>query len=247
MGVDSYYLSNNLVKGFGKMWFLQTYHAAEGDSGRRLLGSVVQEMKPFLATHYPMPFQMTTPEIIRAALERSRERLGIPAGDPMVLKDRFSGGGHTVTINKKDLFNAHAGPFPSIPASAQLVVDYARLASFSVSFDDTTSMEYIPTDYLARLYKYMDGDARRINPDIVVDIAGNYIVDQILVAKNFRVAFESTQVFDTEFVAQLSYMNATGGGQLKFSITDKKTLVAEIKGDREYVVAFKTIDWDDLG
>ena len=110
-------------------------------------------------------------------------------------------------------------------------------------------MRYIPTGYLAQLYQAVSGDATQIQPGLAIRIDDNYIVDQILLAQDFSITFESEADFDAEFNAKLEHLSALPEveGKVAFNRKTNKRIEVKVQNGPSYLVAFKVIDWHDLG
>jgi hypothetical protein len=251
MPSSDFYWSRNLIRGLGKMWFpLSLQEAASTGGGESLLGSVVEELHGgFLGLgSYPAPYHMTTPKLILEALEKKQSDLSLPA--KLILETSLTVPQQTLTVSKKGSLQAGVGPFPSLPGVFDLNIDYSRMASVNISFGTSTRAKYIPTDFLARLYNSVKGDAAKIDKYLAIKIDDNYIVDQILVANEFSVTFESQEAFDAEFGAKIDYLNTLpAGGHAKFVLDQKKNkrVTVQVKNGPDYLLALKVVDWDDLG
>lgn len=253
MSSSRYYFSRKLVKGFGKMRFLiNLQEAASSGGGRSLLGSVVKELRSggFLgigAEHYPMPAHLSTPGMVLGALGARREALEL-GDESLTLETELRPSAQTLRVTKKDSYQAGLGSFPSLPVNVRLGIDYERMASVEMSFGPSTRLEYIPTGYLSRLYRTLDGDSGKVDPAVAVDVDENAIVDGILLARELSVAFESTSDFDAEFDANLQQINSLPelGGKVHVARETRRRVVARIADGPFYLVALRTIDWDDL-
>lgn len=250
MSAGQYYWSQNLIKGFGKMWFPLALKSLKDENDESLLGSVVQQLGSvflFVGSHYPAPYHMTTPNLILRRLNELRQEIGLQNGDEIVTREHLVVPGQTLKITKKTAVKGDIGPFPAIPASVNFDIDYSRMESVTISFGDNTEIRYIAVDYLARLYKYLNGDANQIDPGIAVEIDENYIVDQVLIAREFDVQFESQAEFSMSIDAKIDQANAEAGGGVLFSKTTERTITARIQGEKSYLVGFSISDWDDFG
>jgi hypothetical protein len=252
MPPSDFYWSRNLIRGLGKMWFpLSLQEATSTGGGESLLGSVVEELHGgFLGLQqYPAPYHMATPKLILDALQKRRSALELPA--ELTLRANLAVPQQTLNVTKKASLKTGVGPFPSLPGTFSLDVDYSRMVSVSISFGSNTHIKYIPTDFLSRLYNSVKGDAAKVDKNLAIRIDDNYIVDQILVANEFTVTFESQEEFDAEFQAKLDYLNTlqpvSGQATFTFDQQKKKRVTIQIKGGPDYLLALKVLDWDDLG
>ena len=255
MSSSEYYWSRKLVRGFGKMWFpIVAHNASSPGGGESLLGSVVKEIVSgwfsFLGIgeHYPMPYHMTKPRLIHDRLDAGRSELGIGSNENLILEAGVNAPGQTLRVEEKHKLKADVGPFPSLPVSAGLDIDYSRIKNATIQFGPDTKVQYIPRDYLARLHRSLDGDSDRIDPSVAIDIAENYIVDRILLAKSFTVTLESKSKFDAEFRAKLDAVNSLPDvqGKVSFSTDSDRRINANIDAGEYYLIALKVVDWDDL-
>ncbi|MEP0912599.1 hypothetical protein NDI45_16945 [Leptolyngbya sp. GB1-A1] len=245
MPSSNFYWSRNLISGFGKMWFLITPQETDSNGGgASLLGSVVEEFDGGLFSYYPAPYHMATPKLIRDAIELRRDKLNLDNGESIVLEIKFAS--LRISTERRKSIKSGIGNFPSIPVF--LDVDYSRMVSITVELE-SAKMQYISTDYLSRLYKLVDGDDNLIEPSLGIDIDNNYIVDQILLANQYNVIFESDSNFSSQFEAEISFVNAQNAGKISVSLdrVNKKRVTAKVHNGQDYLVAFKVIDWDDLG
>ena len=243
---SQYYFAENLISGFGKTRFLQVFHRAETSAGADLLGSVVARMG-WIFGRYPSPFHMTKPQTVLQSIKRNRENLSISADDPIVQTTVLSGVNQALKIKRSHVYQANVSNIPNVPVEAQLAIDYERLVQFTFNFSAGARVEYIPTDYLARLYRWCDGKYKIAMPQEAIDVDDNYIVDQVLIAKNVAMQFASSEKFDGSFVAKVEHLNATVGATVKYSILDERTLGVNVVDGVDYLIGFKVIDWDDLG
>jgi len=84
-------------------------------------------------------------------------------------------------------------------------------------------------------------------PDVAISIEKNLLVDEVLLAKNFKYSFESKEAFGEDFQAKIKYAGVGAGAEIKFNLVNDHTLEAQIADGKEYLIAFKTISWGDLG
>jgi len=64
---------------------------------------------------------------------------------------------------------------------------------------------------------------------------------------NPTMEFKSREKFGADFVAKLDYLNVKVGASVKYALVDERTVTASVIDGADYLVALKTIDWDDLG
>lgn len=243
---SKYYFAENLINGFGKTKFLQVFHRADTSAGADLVGSIVDRAGPIWG-RYPVPFHMTKPQALLGALQTHRGALSIAPDDPIVQKTELSGLSQSVSIKHAHIFQTDLSALPNIPLEAQFLVDYERITGCTFNFQAGARVEYIPTDYLSRLHRWCDGNYRVAMPDIAVKVDREYIVDQVLIAKNVSMQFSSKEKFDTSIEAKVKEINASVGGKAKFGLTSDTTLSVSVLDNIEYLVGLKVIDWDSLG
>lgn len=152
----------------------------------------------------------------------------------------------TITISRKDTYEAGVKDLPGLPIGISFRVDYALMESMVLSFGEGTDVQYIPTGYLSRLYEALDGRDQDIDPDDPVDIDDEWIVHRILLASTFEISSNSTKEFKTEIEAEFKKKNAEAGGKVVLERTSKKAIKASIKDGPVYLVALSVIDWGDL-
>lgn len=251
MASSDYYWTRHLIQGFGKMWFLIVPQEADSPGGgENLLGSVVNEIEGrlfppnggIIGKDYPEPYPITTPQLILKEIKLHRQELGIVADDPIVQEVKYVG--LSLKIDKKRLLKVDVGGFPSLPAT--LSIDYSRMSSITISFGENTRRKFIPTGYLSSLKNFVGGDDRKIAANVNID--KETIIHQILLTNEYQVTFESISVFDSNFEAAIQQANQLNSGKLELeidSITRQQVSVA-VRGDRDYLIALKDIDWDDF-
>jgi hypothetical protein len=233
------------------MWFPLAIHEASSlGGGLSLLGSVVEELSSGIfgwGDRYPAPYHMTTPRLVLSALSRNRDALGLD--EPFVLETTLTPSTQTLKVKKKDSLKAGVGPFPSLPLNVNLDIDYSRMSNVIVQFGQDTRVMYIPTDYLVRLYQLVDGDSRKIDPSVAIEIDDQYIVDQVLLANELAVTFESEADFSASLDGKLEAINKlpAAAGKVTLSRETARRIVARVQGPTYYLVAIKVLEWDDLG
>ncbi len=244
MGVETYYLSKTKEGRFGSVFLLKQLQEAEGSSGggKRLLGSVVQWIDKLTGTDYPIPQVMTGPGALITELERRKAELSIN-GD-VTLSIRLGSGSETIKLEKKKVFDLGVGPFPAIPFNFGLDVDFSLMKTITITYGSGTYSEFIPTGYMAALYKTLKGKA---NAAIGGSLLKAY-VSQILLAKKYSVSFESTQTFDTSFEAKLKTFNQLPeiGGAVKVEKKTERIVKAEVDSQDYYVVGLTASLWQNL-
>ncbi len=240
------YLSEDLVTGLGKMWFLQVFHQADTSAGRDLLGSVLKREGGF-GVRYPQPLHFARAGVVLDAMNRNRDTLHIPADEKLAQKTVLSGMHLNIGLRATCMFQSGLGYTAGPVAEARVAFNYDSLTSFSYGFKAGDAyVEYIPTNNMCKLYKWCEGNYRVVFPDIK-DVDDQYLVDQVLIAKNPFMNLSLSDEFSVELKGAISYMNASLDGQVKYTLTSNKSLKIEVLNNWEYLIAFKTIDWDDLG
>lgn len=250
MGYTEYYLSSKVAEhaAFGrKMWFLRAPRSADHPSGDTLLGSLVEEKTEFWSwSNYPVPYHLTTPQLFLTALEGHRKDLGIPDGADIIITEDLVE--VSFTLNRSTgLDLAASASVPAVPAKLSLGVDFSKTHSIKFSLSDEGSrIRYIPTDYLARIARHLDGDAQKIDPHIAVEIDDNLIVDMILLAKSYRVTFNMERELSPFFEGEAEAANSKFKGKIKAEKENEHSFIIEVKSDSDHLIGFKTIDWDDI-
>jgi hypothetical protein len=243
---SDYYWTNNLLQGFGDMWFLrapqQTGIIGGGD---KLLGSVLPRNQDsgFLSfNHYPAPCDFTTSQIILNKLQALQGNN--PAGivGPLTLSQNFATGTSVNSQSSGLQISANSGQIPSVPVILGISIDYSSVATFSVSLGDGTVANYIPLDYLAKLYAACGGDPARISAG-PISIADQYICDSVLLASNYTVNVQMKTSLSASF--QLGIKNLPTTGSITGSITSDNSFTLAITG-KQYMIALGTRRWDDL-
>lgn len=245
---SQFYWSRKHIPGFGRMWFPLVLQKADSQGGgEKLLGSVVEEnwYGFFNSKGYPSPYLMTSPQIILKALTEKRQVLDLP--ENIVVESELTA--PTYSFQKKQILETGLGLFPSLPTSFKLSIDYSRMKNITVEFGGSTKFKYIPTDYITRLYKNLNGDDRKIDPNVGISIAENYIVDQILLADKFSIIFDSESELESQLEAKLKFQNALpeNNGKILVQLESRQRIVAQIQNGPSYLIAFKVIEWEDFG
>ena len=246
MSQKDYYFANNMITGFGDTWFLQVFHKAKDSAGSDLLGSIVDKLGSIFSRH-PSPYHMAKPEAVLQAIQKNREALVISTDDPIVLSSTLGPSNQSLSIKRSHVLQADVANLPNVPIALQLAVDYSRLSQFTFNLDAGARVAYIPTAYLNKLYAWCDGKYQIAMPSVGVEVDENYIVDQVLIARNIGMKFTSSEKFNASFVAKVEYLNAQVGATVKYTIEDEKILSATVNDGIDYLIGFKTIRWDDLG
>ena len=244
MGVDTYYLSKTTEGKFGSVFLLKQLQDAEASTGggKRLLGSVVQWIDEFIGTDYPIPQVMTNPQALILELQNRKAELGI-SGD-VTLQIKVNAGTETIKLEKKKVFNVGVGPFPSIPLNIGLDIDYSRLKTISIAFGAGTFSEFIPTGFMAALFKALKGKP-------TAAMGGSLLkayISQIVLAKKYSVSFESTEKFDAGFEAKLKTFNQLPdiGGKVKVEKQSDRIVKAEVDSPDYYVIGVTASLWQNL-
>lgn len=251
MSSSDYYWARQLIKGFGRMWFLIVPQEADtSGGGESLLGSVVNEIEGSLfpagggivGKDFPEPNHVTTPQIILKAIEQNRQQLGIAPDEPIVREVQFSG--LRINIEKKSALKAGVGNFPSLPVAFS--IDYSRMENITIEFGANTRKKFIPTGFLSLLKDFLGGDDTKIPSGVNID--QETIVHQVLLTDQYSITFESVEEFDRKFEAALKQINLQTQGKIAFALdqTTKKRVTVSVKEGKDYLIALKDIDWDDF-
>lgn len=251
MSSSDYYWSRRLIQGFGKMWFLIVPQEADASGGgTSLLGSVVNELSGglfpanggIIGKDFPEPNHLTTPQLLLKAIEFNRTALGLADDEQIVKEVKFPN--LNVVFEKDDKLKSGIGNFPSLPVAFS--IDYSRMESISIQFGDNTRKLFIPTGFLSRLKDFVSGDDKQIASDVNID--KETIVHQILLTDQYSIMFQSESTFDTNFEASVKLANTLNAGHATFDLeqSEKKKVTVSVNGGKEYLIALKDIDWNDL-
>jgi hypothetical protein len=186
---------------------------------------------------------MIEPRALITRLGKDKAKLGIAGA--LTLKITLAASSQTVKFEKKHVFQLGVGPFPMVPLNAGIDIDFSRMASLSVKYGPGTYSEYIPLGYLGHLYEAVEGEPPQ---DIGGEILKNQsFVNQILMAKQYSVTFESTEDFGTDFDAKLKAYNAIPDikGAVKVSRDTKRTVSAQVNSKTFYLVGLTSMHWED--
>lgn len=243
---DLYYarkVANSL--GFArKLWMPKLPRLANSASGTILLGSLVEEIDRIFVPSYPLPFSLTTPQILLTRLNEERSRLGLSPTEDLVLSQDVAGGVISMTANNNLAVGIEAG-FPGIPVSIDFGITQNQLAKVSLTLNEGAEIKYIPTDYIARFGGLFGGESSDAFPDVVVDIDDELFIDLIVLAKNFSVTYSFNQNLAPRIEAEIEAANATFSPKLEFGKATEFSVEVKVKNDVSYVIGFKTIDWDE--
>lgn len=246
MPIGTYYLSKTGQGEFGSVFLLKQLQHAESSSGggKNLLGSMVQWISKFLDKDYPIPACMSTPRALIHELENRRQELGI-TGD-VTLQIKVAPGSETIKLERSVVFDSDVGPFPVIPFNMNLDIDYSRMQSIDIIFGEGTYSEYIPTGYMTNLYQKFGGKpSDKIGGELLMK---NAYINQIVLAKNYSVSFESTELIDAGFDTKLATYNQLPdiGGKVKITKQSDYKVKAEVNSSDYYVIALTASRWDKL-
>ncbi len=246
MSISDYYYSVGDFPFFGNLFMLKVLQQADRPGGgASLLGSVVQKVSPIFAKNYPVPMHMSTPQSILNGISVVKDRLSPPIPGDVILSEALADASASINVTSKASVNAGVGPFPGLPLALGIDLDYDRVESITVTFG-SGEIRYIPLDYLGRLYRYVKGNVTRV--DAALD--GNYVVQQVLLASNFKVAISSKETFDPSFTAKLQALNAIPappvGGQVSYAQAGASEITASVSGSVPYLVGLDVYNWDEL-
>lgn len=249
MSYTDFYLSRKAAKrtGFGRrVWMLKLPRLATNPStGESLLGTLVEEVDRFLGTNYPVPGHLTTPQLFLRKLIELRDQLAIPLDVDIVQRDQVSGA--TLSFNKNTNLDLEVlGNFPGVPIKLDLSFDRESSTALDIHLGDGAIVEYIPTDFLSRLARFVEGDDREVDPNVAVDIDDHLIVDMIVLARQYQLTFKQSKSLSLGFDVEADLINQEHGGKIMVTQDSQEQFHIDINGDQDYLIGFKTIDWDDL-
>lgn len=248
MSYKDFYLSRKIASstGFGnRIWMLKLPRLADNvSSGRNLLGSLVEERDIFLGTSYPLPYPMTTPEIFLIRLNQLRNQLNFTATDEFIFKQEVSG--TTISLSRNVNLNTEgSGTFPGVPFTLGLSVDLESITNVDIVLAQGAEIHFIPTEFMSRLARYFKGDDEKAF-NLGVNVADQLFVDLIVLAKNYSLIYKQSKTFAPSFEAEISDANAKLGGKLNLTKKTDYSFEVKLMNDQNYLIGFKTIDWDDL-
>lgn len=250
MSASNYYWSQNQIDGFGKMWFLIVPQEADSSGGGiSLLGSVVNEIpgKLFPSTggifgkDFPVPEHITERQLLLKLLEKEHLALSI---DKQEIVQEIQYPGLSVSVERRKALKTGVGGFPSLPISFS--IDYSRMSKITIEFGNNTRKLYIPPRHLGKLKDSVGGDDKQIDPSGIID--KETIVHQLLLTDRYSVVFESEETFKPQFEIAIEQANIRNAGRITFELnsTTKKQVAVAVNDGKEYLIALKDIDWDDL-
>jgi hypothetical protein len=223
--MQNYYFAQRLIQGWGNMYFLKILQEASASGGgESLLGSVVQSLDDYwlidiwpFASDYPAPLQMSTPQSVLTFMKTHATAIFTPPPTQIVVDIPVAASAQTNTFDRKDVYSIGAGPFPSLPLTLAIDVDYSKLDEITVSYGAGAVLKYIPMGFYGALYKFVAGDFSKV--DTNVNIKDNFVVDSVLLANNFSVTFKSREAFGADFQTKLSqFQNIPSiGASVKYS------------------------------
>jgi hypothetical protein len=256
MSSSTYYWSHRAIQGFGKMWFLIVPQMADTEGGgAEFLGSVVEEVEgrlfpggdgiKILGKDFPKPEHFTTPQLILKEMQSRRKALRFAEDEPLIFDSKPAPVNQSFT--KSNSLKSSVGSFPGLPSlPIDLEIDYGRMETISIRLGENTRKRYIPLEYLIRLKNSVDGDDQKITQDF--SIAKEAIVNQILVTDRYSITFESVETFDADFETKLGVANTIKAGEVSVGLepTARRQVTVTVDDGHEYLIALKTVDWDDL-
>lgn len=245
MGIEAFYLSKQKISGIGSLFLLNELQKAESSGGgEALLGAVVQENRDFFHTDYPVPILVSESRILVKKLTALKKELNIK--DKIVVEQEIAAGEKTIRIEKDKSFQIGLGAFPAIPFNGKFQLDYKKAVAIDISYGEGTIYQYIRKGDLMKLYAHLKGE-----PD--ADMTGKFLkknafISRIQLAKNWKVKFQSSKIFDADIKAQVDLFNQDNavGGNIKIHKKNDTTLEAEVKGDIYYLVGLMSTRWDDV-
>lgn len=256
MSSSTYYWSHRAIKGFGKMWFLIVpQDATSQGGGAEFLGSVVEEVEGglfpggsglnIIGRDFPKPEHFTTRQLILKELQSRRKTLRFAEDEDFILEGNAAK--VSESFSQSNMLKSTVGSFPGLPnLPLGLEIDYGRMEKISIQLGEKTRKRYIPLEYLIRLKKSVDGDDQKITQDF--SIAKEAIVNQILLTDRYSVTFESVEAFDADFEVQVGLANTVKAGEVSVALeqSDRRQVTVTVDDGNDYLIALKTVDWDDL-
>lgn len=234
------------IAGLGRrFWMLKLPRRAEIPSESILLGSLVEQIDRPLGVSYPLPFSLTTPQILLKRMSEERHRINLPTGDPFVISQTVVNAVITATAGTNLDVGVEAS-FPGIPISVGVGISNSNLAEVSIVLNEGAEIQYIPTDYINRFAKLYNGKDSEAFPQVAIDVADHLFVDIAILAKNYSVEYAYQENLSERAEAKIQVLNAQLGPRLECKKSSSYSISVTVKDNYPYLLGFKTIDWDDL-
>lgn len=252
MSASRYYFAQPDVTGHGRMFFLQVpQRSDEAAGGGSLLGSIVEEEYEttlgFRHGWYPVPYHFSRPGLIRNWLAEHAEELQLPPNP--VLEVGLAPAAQALTVKAAGGGSAGIGPFPGIPLSLGIHLDFTRMARLELSFGEGTRVKYIPAEYMVRMYQHVAGDHRVVLSSGYIARAN--LVDRILLARQWSVRFESRTDIGAGLAAKVDESADAAGGavglDVRYERTGERSITASVRSEADYLMALHERNWSDLG
>jgi hypothetical protein len=232
--------------GFGRrIWMLKLPRRAETPSETILLGSLVEKIAPLFDTSYPLPFSMTTPQVLLKRMSEEKSRLRFSPNESLVISQTVVGAVISVTAGSNLDVGIEAS-VPGIPVSIGVGISNSKLAKVSLSLNEGAEIQYLPTEYINRFAKLYSGNGNDAFPTISIDVEDHLFVDLVVLAKNYSLIYEYNETLSARVDAEISVLNAKLGSKLEFRKSSEYSVSVNVKDDVPYLLGFKTLDWDDL-
>lgn len=234
-----YYFANAVLGGVGRMFFLKIpQRAADGSAPARLIGSLVREGDGGLLgdKEWPVP---ENSYILGALLTIMTNDFGIPA-DQATNSIILAGTSQSLKIDKKISGNLKA-PFPGVPQSLGIELDYSKLTSITVELGAGAEKRLIPRDILAKTYRDMAALPGKY--DELYFSNNRMVIDQMLLVRSLSLSVTSDKDFSVDTDARADAINALGAG-VSYKKSSKRTYSVEINSPDPMLFAVGAVQAD---
>lgn len=241
------YFARKVSKSIGitrNLWMPKLPRIFDDSPGNLLLGSLVEEIDG-PGKDYPLPFPMTTPQILLHRLKEEKQNINLNDRDELILSQSVANAKTSVTAGRN--FDLDFGSnFPGIPLSLGFGLANSKLAKLSLTLNDGAELKFIPTDFIARFHRLFNGKDSVAFPNIAVDVDDHLFINLIVLANKYSVEYEYSEQFGARVDAEIENANASLSPNIEFKKTSEFSMSVSIKNDTPYLIGFSTIDWDDL-
>ncbi len=253
MAIKDYYLTKTEDDAGETFLLKQLQKETATGGGRRLLGSVVKrhsEFSPFSQTDYAIPRSIMSPGIIEKTLRDRKEQLiaELEIEGDVVLDLEIAPGQETVLIKKDKHFQIGIADFPLIPLGFALQLDYTKMVKINIKYGEGTVYKYLPPGYMMWLRQKLGDQPTAAMGGNLLKTKEYVYINQIMLARNWSVSFESNSTFDAGFDAKLAQFHQLPeiAGKVKVHKETANTVKAEISGEAYFVVGLSSFKWKDL-
>jgi hypothetical protein len=212
-----YYFANSVLGGVGRMFFLKIpQNASMGSDPARLIGSLVEEGDDGLlgGKEWPVPENSF---ILGAVLSIMMNDFGVSSDDATnTLK--LAGVSQRLKIDKQ-IGGSLTAPFPGVPASLGVSVDYKKLVDIVIELGAGAEKHLIPRDLLKSTYQGMAKNSGKYHPALFDN--DRMVIDQVLLVRKLALTVTSEKEFSVGFEAQADAINNLKAGVTYKKVTEK--------------------------